>query len=213
MWTHPSLMLTKVYVHHIPLCFSSKCHTFPPLSPLLPFPSLSPFSPSHPPSLFFCCLLLLTHNLLFPLISHSSLPPSLPPSLSALVRCYLAMRRDREAINLARAAARHIKKPALQYYVCDSSDPICVYLCPSIVHPPLSSPCLHLRQECAVIRCTVNIEILAVFPPYTYIHTYVVCKEYVHTPCYEFSSLFLQLQGIALSQKPATTDKVSKAAD
>ena len=37
--------------------------------------------------------------------------------LPALVRCYLLMRRDREAISLARAAAQHVKKPALQYYV------------------------------------------------------------------------------------------------
>lgn len=43
--------------------------------------------------------------------------PSFFEAYEALVRCYLVMRRDREAINLARAASQHIKKPALQFYL------------------------------------------------------------------------------------------------
>ena len=36
---------------------------------------------------------------------------------TALIRCYLMVRSDKEAINLARMAAKHIKQPAQQYYV------------------------------------------------------------------------------------------------
>lgn len=38
---------------------------------------------------------------------------------AALIRCYLMVRSDKEAICLARMAAKHFKLPAQQYYVCE----------------------------------------------------------------------------------------------
>ncbi|CAI8010067.1 Anaphase-promoting complex subunit 7 [Geodia barretti] len=43
--------------------------------------------------------------------------PSFSEAYEALVRCYLVMRRDREALSLARAASQHIRRPVFHYYL------------------------------------------------------------------------------------------------
>ena len=45
------------------------------------------------------------------------LDPSFFDAYEAIIRCYLMVRSDKEALTFARAAARHIKQPAQLHYV------------------------------------------------------------------------------------------------